>query len=157
MKILRLCTLLFSLSFLLDGCSYSTSDIYLVEPLAGQPTLIQVTTNLDTLIDPVVFDSLLVIYECQIDQGELYYVESGMENYWMYDLTPDYDPDTLTEPFVVVDSFWLQASLPVDAGSHTLIISFYYSSNTNSLGDVLGVEADILDLEYSIRMEGGTQ
>ncbi|MFH0758851.1 MAG: hypothetical protein V2B15_16300 [Bacteroidota bacterium] len=157
MKILRPFIILLVISFFLIGCSYSNTEIYFVDPEPGEPAIIFATSNLDSMVDPSVTDSLLIIYKLEIEHAELYYVEGGMENYRIYELTPDYDPDTLAGPFVVTDSFWLQGSLPVEPGSKSLFLSFYYSSNTNSLGDILGVEVDILDLEYTVTMEGGTE
>jgi hypothetical protein len=157
MKILRSFIILSAISFFMIACSYSNTDIYFVDPEPGEPAIIFATSNLDTMVDPTVTDSLLIIYKVEIDHAELYYVEGGMENYRVYGLTPVYDPDTLVGPFVVTDSFWLQGTLPVEPGAKSLFLSFYYSSNTNSLGDILGVEVDILDLEYTVHMEGGTE
>ena len=75
----------------------------------------------------------------------------------VYELLLNYDPDTIEGPFALTDTFWIQRSVPVDSGIHSLILTLYYSSNTNTLGDLFQVEADKLEREYFITVEGGVK
>jgi hypothetical protein len=141
------------LALCMGACVYSSSGIYSVEPVPGDPAIITVSTNLDTLIDPTVTDSLAVIYTVTIEKGELYFVESKLEDQPVYERTTAYDPDTIEGPYLLADTFWIRGSLPVDPGSNTLYMNFYYSSNTNSLGDIFNIEASVIELEYILKME----
>ena len=137
------------------GCHYSNDDVYTVNPVPGNPAVITATTNLDTLIDPTLGDSLLVTYRVEIDNGKLYFIESLVDNYQVYGLLLDYNPDTLDLPFVVVDSFWVPGALPLDSGVLPLYLVIYHSTNANNLADILGVESDYMELEYEVIKEGG--
>jgi hypothetical protein len=139
----------------LGSCVYSNSDIYLATPVAGDSAVISATTNLDTLLNPTLGDSLMVSYRVEIDKGELYYIESYIEDLPVYERATDYDPDTLEAPFMLADSFWIQGYLPLDPGANSVFIVFYYSANTNSLGDIYGIESNLLEREYVVTVEGG--
>jgi len=128
------------------GCFYTDSDVYFVEPLAGDPPLISVSTNLDTLSDPQVSDSLYVEYITEISGGELYYMYAGLAG------------SVIFESDSILGSFWITTSMADSAGVDTLYLQFYYSSNSNSLADKLGYEALIKGLKYPIDfMEGGAK
>jgi hypothetical protein len=139
------------------GCIYTSKDFYTVEPVRGVPATVSATFNLDTLNANAYTDSLLVSYEISVEGGELYYVQSLIGNYSVYEYLTDYDPDTMSGPYVLADSFWLDVAVPPDSGIYTLYLDFFYSSNTNSLGDILGVEADVLTLEFLIDFKGESQ
>ena len=136
------------------GCSYSDPDIYYVEPIPGDSAIVVVNTNLDSVDNAEVIDSLLFIFWAEIEGGELYAAQAKVEEQSLYIYYADYDPDTLTGPYVISDSFWIMQDLNVGPGISTLTFSIYYSSNTNSLADVFGLEANVLDLEYAITLEG---
>jgi len=136
------------------GCIYSSNELYTVEPVPGVPPTVFATASLDTVDANPYTDSLMVSYEISVNGGELYYVESLIEQYSIYEYLPDYDPDTLHGPYVQADSFWLAVAVPPDSGIYTLYLDFYYSTNTNSLGDILGVEANVLTLEFLIDFKG---
>ena len=138
-----------------SSCIYTDTDSYVVIPEPGNAASLTISSNLDTLPDPAVTDSLLVTYDAGIENGELYYVEAVIEDIRIYDRETDYDPDTVPGLFVLADSFWVQASLPLDTGDFTLSLYFYFSSNTNSLGDIMGREYDALQQSYTLSMEGG--
>ena len=105
MKPLRIPALLLALLWT-AVCTYVNSGIYEVEPIPGDSTLISVTTNLDTLDQAVITDSILVSWEATIDLGELYYVEGILgSQVLVYELITDYDPDTLPHPYMIRDSF----------------------------------------------------
>jgi hypothetical protein len=137
------------------SCIYSDTDSYIVIPEPGQPASLWVTSNLDTLPDPVVTDSLMVTYEAGIENGELYYVEAVIEDIRIYDRLLEYNPDTVPGIYFLADSFWVRGSLPLDEGTCTLNLNFYFSSNTNSLGDLLGLEYDAYQRPYILTLEGG--
>ncbi|MEN8202923.1 MAG: hypothetical protein ABFS28_10030 [Bacteroidota bacterium] len=123
---------------LISGCIYSDFGSHLVEPIADEPPVISATTNLDTMYNPVVSDSLKVIYDIDIRNGELYYLDASVSNFQVY------DSDTTQ------GSFWLYPNDAQVPGIDTLKLKIYYSSNTNSLADVLGIEALNISLKYAI-------
>ena len=43
---------------LISACVYTNSGTYYVDPVPGEPPTISVSTNLDTMYDPRVIDSL---------------------------------------------------------------------------------------------------
>lgn len=123
---------------MLSACFYSDSEMYNVEPVPGDPPVILVTTNLDTLYNPPVNDSLEVIYDVEIEGGELYYVYAAIAT------TPVFESDS------TYGSFWIDPSLADSSGVDTLYIEFYYSSNSNSLADKVGYEALLESLKISV-------
>jgi hypothetical protein len=139
----------------LSSCSYTNNDDYLVEPVADAPARLNVQTSLDSLELPIVEDSLLVFYNVEVENGTLYYVEAIIDAFRIYELETDYNPDTLSGPYMLADSFWIRSSLPVEPGINTLLLSFYHSANTNSLGDILQLESRVVDLEFEVDMGGG--
>jgi len=136
------------------SCSYTNSEIYYVEPIAGDSTLISVTTSLDTVSEIIITDSLLVSWEATVERGEFYHIEALLSNYLIYEMTPDYNPDTVIGSFVIRDSFWISVDLPLVFAIHPLDMYFYTSSNTNSLGDYYKVEARTLLKEFQINLGG---
>lgn len=137
------------------ACTYTNSEFYYATPIPGDSASINVSTNLDT-VDPIsIKDSLLFKYRAEINNGKLYLANASISSYTLYQFYPEYDPDTLMAPYVLVDSFWIWSDLASDTGVYPMLLEFYYSSNTNSLGDVLGLEADILELNFDLILEGG--
>ncbi|MEN8156239.1 MAG: hypothetical protein ABFS10_04760 [Bacteroidota bacterium] len=157
MKHQNITIIILSLAIGMGACIYADSGIYTVDPVPGEKATVSVTTNMDTLVDPVLSDSLQVIYDFEIDNGELYYVESILEETRVYELLLNYDPDTIEGPFGLTDTFWIHRSVPVDSGLHSLSLRFYYSSNTNTMADLFRVEADELERAYPITVEGGVK
>lgn len=128
------------------ACFYNDAEVYFVEPLAGERPLITVSTNLDTLGNPQVTDSLYVKYFTEITGGELYYMYGGLAGNLIF------ESDSL------LGSFWITLSMADSAGIDTLYLEFYYSSNSNSLADKLGYEALVEELKYAIDFaEGGAE
>jgi hypothetical protein len=113
----------------LTGCYYSDTDIFYVEPIADDPPLLSVSTNLDTLHDPQVNDSLEVNYLVDISGGEFYYVYADVAGSIVFE-------SDSTE-----GSFWITSLMADSSGIDTLHMEFYYSTNTNSLADMFGYEA----------------
>ena len=150
-------SIIISVALLLAGCTYSNSDIYYVTPQADDSASVAVTTNLDSLDPIIVSDSLLFKYSVQIEGGELYLQEASVSNLTLYQHYTDYDPDTIVGPYVFTDSFWIYSAMAPDTALYPMLFSVYYSSNTNSLADMLSVEADILDLEFKLLLEGSPQ
>jgi len=62
--------------------------------------------------------------------------------------------DTISGSFIVSDSFWIRQDQLADTGVSTLGFNVYYSANTNSLADIVGLEAEILELEFKLSQEG---
>lgn len=144
-----------TMAMLLASCTYSNSDIYYANPLPGDSATVVISTNLDTLDRVVISDSLLFRYSAGIENGELYFTRASIGSSTLYQYATDYDPDTLMEPFVLADSFWIYTDPVSDEAQYTLLFTAYYSANTNSLGDKLGLEAGILELDFELFVEGG--
>ena len=123
---------------LIQGCMYADYGHYYVDPVADDPPILVAGTNLDTIYNPVVEDSLEVIYEIDIQNGTFYYLGAQLIDRWIY------DSDSTQ------GSFWLYPDDVQMPGIDTLIIEIAYSSNTNTLGDVLGIEARESQLKYAI-------
>jgi hypothetical protein len=122
----------------LPACFYSDTEMFEVEPIPGDPPLFSLSTNLDTLLNPPVNDSLEVNYDVEISGGELYYLYADVAS------TTIYESDSSS------GSFWINASLADSSGVDTLYMEFYYSSNSNSLADKVGYEALVEYLSFAI-------
>ena len=122
----------------LPACFYSDSNTYYVEPVAGDPPLVSVITNLDTLYNPPVNDSLEVSYQVEIEGGEFYYIYADIVQ------TTVFESDSSS------GSFWINSMLADSSGFDSLSLEFYYSSNSNSLADKVGYEALAETLKYAI-------
>ncbi|MCP4313764.1 MAG: hypothetical protein GY790_21125 [Bacteroidetes bacterium] len=142
------------LTMVMGACSYSDTEIYYVEPVPNDSALMVLTTSLDTVGEAIITDSLLFTYRAVIEGGKLYFTEASIDNFILHQHETDYDPDTITGPFVLSDSFWIRRDMPVLPGINSMLFTLYYSSNTNSLADILGVEANIFEEEYIIDMGG---
>lgn len=121
-----------------SGCFYSDSEMFYVQPVAGDPPVISVSTNLDTLHNPQVNDSLEVEYLVEINDGEFFYVYADLAGSTVY------ESDTSQA------AFWITPYMADSAGIDTLYMEFYYSSNTNSLADKLGYEARVENLKFAL-------
>jgi hypothetical protein len=124
--------------FLISACAYSDDGVFAVVPVPDDPPVVWAATNLDSIENPVVADSLEVKYDISIQNGELYVINVtlGSEPYLQSDSTHG--------------SFWMYAYDSELPGIDTLRMNIYYSSNTNSLADLLGLEARNLTLKYAI-------
>lgn len=128
----------------LPACFYSDSNTYYVEPIQGDPPLVSVTTNLDTLYNPPVNDSLEVSYLVEIEGGEFYYIYADLAHTSVYESDSSYG------------SFWINSILADSSGIDTLYLELYYSSNSNSLADKVGYEALTDTMKYAIDFNLGT-
>ncbi len=155
MKRITGCILILTAVLLLAGCTYSNSEVYYVTPIPGDSATVVVSTNLDTLDEIVISDSLLFKYRAEIVGGELYFITASISSLTLYQFIPDYNSDTINGPYVVTDSFWIWSNLAPDTAVYSLLFSTYYSSNTNSLGDKIGLEAKTLNLDFDLLLEGG--
>jgi len=127
----------------LPACFYSDSEVYYVEPIPGDPPLLSVSTNLDTLYNPPVNDSLEVIYQVEIAGGELYYVYAEVAS------SPVFESNSTH------GSFWINPGMADYLGVDTLLMEFYYSTNSNSFSDRIGYEAQVDTLKYAINFSPG--
>lgn len=127
----------------LPGCFYSDNEMYYVEPIQDDPPELTVSTNLDSLYNPPVNDSLEVEYRVDISHGELYYVYAEIARAMVF------------ESDSVYGSFWITPHMADSAGIDTLHMEFYYSSNTNSLADKLGYEALVKYLDFALDFNAG--
>ena len=130
----------------LPACFYSDTDMYLVEPVPGEPPVLTVTTNLDTLVDPVVDDSLEVRYLAEVSNGKFYYLYADLAG------------STIYESDSTEGEFWITPYMADSSGIDTLYMEFYFSTNSNSLADQLGYEAQFKTLTFAIDFNlGGGQ
>ena len=153
---MRACISIFLiLAMFLASCSYTNSEIYYAYPVPYDSATVVLSTNLDTIDPVIVSDSLLFKYRTEIENGELYFTSASIGSAIIYQYAADYDPDTIIGPYVLRDSFWIWSDRATDTALYTLLFTVYYSSNTNSLSDELGYEADILNQEFDLLVEGG--
>jgi len=138
MKNKKLIIFFLSIVSLNTACVYSDYGNYFVEPIADDPPIIFVSTNLDTMYQPVVSDSLEVIYEVDIQNGDVYFVDAWVGGSRVY------ESDTTQA------SFWLYPDDAQIPGIDTLWLDIYYSTNSNSLADALELEALEFNLKYAI-------
>jgi hypothetical protein len=123
------------------ACIYSNNEDYVVEPVPGTPPTFAAGTNLDTVTDPVVTDSLQVFYEASVENGRFYFMDAVLNDLHIF-----YSDTT-------IDTFWIQSSLVPDPGSDSLHLYFYYSTNSNSLADIVGVEYALHKKDYALTFE----
>ena len=95
-------------------------------------------SNLDTLFNPRVIDSLLVSFEVDVVNGEFYLLEALLSDGIVH------SSDT------AFGSFWIYPSQSDESGLDTLLFDIYHSSNSNTLADLTGWEARITKRKYAI-------
>lgn len=122
----------------LEACFYSDLEMYEVEPTPDDPPVFAVSTNLDSLQNPDVNDSLEVIYRVEISGGELYYLYADVGS------TQIFESDS------TAGSFWILPSFADSSGIDSLYMEFYISSNSNSLADEVGYEALVEYLSIAV-------
>ena len=127
----------------LPACFYSDTEMYYVDPIAGDPPLVTVSTSLDSLHNPPVNDSLEVEYLVEINGGELYYVYAEIASSMVF------------ESDSTQGMFWITPFMADPFEIDTLHMRFYYSSNTNSLADKLGYEALVKYLDFALDFNAG--
>lgn len=137
------------------GCSYSDPGVYYVEPVPGDSVTVVMSSSLDTVDVAEISDSLLFTFRAEIEGGMFYAAKASVENQFIYEYYANYDPDTISGPYVLSDSFWIMQDHDVGAGISSMLFEIYHSANTNSLADIVRVEAGIFELEYDILLEGG--
>jgi hypothetical protein len=127
----------------IPSCIFTDSETYYVDPIPGDLPQILVSTNLDTLYNPPVKDSLQVSYLVNISGGDFYYVYADIVN------------KTIFESDSMEGTFWITGSMAESAGVDTLYMEFYYASNSNSLGDKTGFEALSEILTFAVDFQPG--
>lgn len=157
MMIKRISMLLLLPGLLMVACGYSETDNYYVEPIPGEPTAIVVHTSLDTMYDLVIADSLLVVYRAEISNGELYFMECFHEDNKMYEKLFESDPDSIQGGYIEEDSFYIYPIPEIENDITSLIMSFFVSTNSNSLADLVDIETKQLDVEYIMMNNSGAQ
>lgn len=142
---LRTLICLAGMTLWLGSCYYTDRDINYVEPVPGDPPILTVITSLDTLAEPEVVDSMLIRYEVVVENGEFYLMQAYVGNVLLF------ASDS------VENNFWLFTDDVPYLGTDTLYMDFYYSTNSNSLADLVGAEAYIEQLVYGIKFSEGTE
>lgn len=122
--------------FSLSACYFVDKEVYEVEPVADEPSVVRVISNLDTLFHPPVGDSLEVFYSLTVENGEFFFVEALVSEEIFY------ASDSIEDSFYV---YPFQS-----AGIDSLFLDFYHSSNTNTLADKSGYEARISRRSYAL-------
>ena len=121
---------------MMSACYFVDKEIYEVDPVAGDPAIVTVVSNLDTLPQAPVGDSLEVFYSVNMENGELFFMEALLSDEILY------TSDSIEGSFYV---YPFQS-----AGVDSLFLDFYHSSNTNTLADKIGYEARITSRSYAI-------
>ena len=134
---------LVGLLLLAHACTYSESDSFYVDPVPGDPPEIWISTNLDTLMNPTVADSLEVVYDVEIKNSDFYQLEAYVTDLFVF------NSDSTNE------SFWLDSTMVTEPGVDTLYLYFFFSTNSNSLADIVDLEYDLVSLKYPINFEMG--
>jgi len=120
------------------SCEYSERDIYYHSVIPGEPPSININTNLDTLEAPSIIDSLLISYEIMVAGGEFIWTRFLLSDSLIF------YSDTATS------SFWLKSEMATGSGTRELTMEAYYSTNSGSIADVLGIEAFKETIVYDI-------
>lgn len=128
---------------LLGACIFTDDSLYEVDPVAGDPPVVSVITNLDTMELPRVNDSLQVIYDLSIENGQFFFMEAVVT------------AGTVHFSDSASGSFWIYPFQSLSNDIDTLSLEFYHSSNTNTLADLTGYEARITRLKYAIDFNQG--
>lgn len=123
---------------LLSACTFTDDEFYRADPVADDPSVVSVLSNLDTLYQPKVNDSLLVIYEVSVENGEFYFMDA------LVSARTVHSSDTSS------GSFWVYPSQSNETDLDTLYMDIYHSSNTNTLADRIGYEAATTRQNYII-------
>jgi len=128
----------FTVLVLLSACSFTDTEFYRADPVADDPPVVSVLTNLDTLFNPKVNDSLQVIYEVSVVNGNFYFMEALVSSWTIHSSDSAYG------------SFWVYPSQSYETDLDTLYLDIYHSSNSNTLADRIGYEASITRQAYII-------
>jgi len=126
-----------------SACYFTDNSLYEADPVAGDPPVVSITTNLDTMDLPRVNDSLQVIYDLSIENGAFFFMEALVTAGIVH--TSD----------SARGSFWIYPFQSQSNDIDTLNLVFYHSSNTNTLADIAGYEARITRLKYAIDFNQG--
>lgn len=137
-RIIKKITLLL-IACVVQSCIYNENDIYFNEIDISHLPVITIQLNLDSLDTPTVNDSLEVLFNISVEGGELYWTRFVISDSIVY------ANDTAS------DRFWLTSGLVVGPGTYTLEMDAFYSSNTGSLADIIGIEALMKSKYYEIR------
>jgi hypothetical protein len=138
MRKIILALISFATLSLLNSCFFTDEEFYRVDPVADDPPQVSVLSNLDTLSNPRVNDSLLVSYEVAVVNGEFYLMEALVSDGIVHSSDTAYG------------SFWVYPSQSDETALDTLNMKFYHSSNSNTLADLTGWEARITQRKYAI-------
>lgn len=123
---------------LIAACSYSENGIHYVDPIPGEPPTFHVSTNLDTLMTIKVADSFYIAYDVEIVNGKFYQLDA-----YAFD-------NIIFASDSTSDSFWIFRDTLVEPAVDTLLMYFYYSTNSNSLADIVEIEFNVFDLKFPI-------
>ena len=132
----------------LNACTYTNDGEHFVNPVPGEPPVLSVSCNLDTFSFIETTDSVLISYTAEIENGFLSLVYAEVNELVPYDTLANLEADTV--PQVLRDSFYVAKDVDLLAGENILDLFFYTSTNSNTLGDLYNIEADMRTLTYSI-------
>jgi len=125
-------------ALVLSACSFTDTEFYIADPVADDPPVVSVLSNLDTLFNPKVNDSLQVIYEVSVVNGNFYFMEALVSAWTVHSSDSAYG------------SFWVYPSQSHETDLDTLYMDFYHSTNTNTLADRISYEASTTRQVYII-------
>ena len=132
----------------LNSCTYTNDGEHFVSPIPGDPPVFSVSCNLDTMLFIETSDSVFISYSAEIENGTLYVVAAEVNEQLTYDTVANLEADTAAR--VLRDSFYVQKDVDLLVGENFLNLIFYISTNSNTLGDLYDVEADLRMSTYSI-------
>lgn len=153
MKTSACLSVLISFTLLLSSCIYSDEGEHYVIPVPGEPPVFSAQTNLDTFGIIETSGQVMVRYTAQIENGILYQVTGEVDETEAYDSLLYLEANVGSGAKIISDSFIIQKDVELLPGENVLSLYFYYSTNSNTLADLVGVESNITELFYFIYLE----
>ena len=153
MKAFSYLAILGGLLIIMNSCTYTDDTEHFVSPVPGEPPVFSVQCNLDTLPLIRTDDEILVSYSAEIDNGVLYYVSAEVNELLTYDTLANLKADSTTGALVLSDSFYVKKVVDLLPGENILDLYFFVSTNSNTIADLVGAEADIIQLIHFIYLE----
>lgn len=134
---------LFVFAFLMvltTSCFYVESEIYPTDIVSDYNPTITFSSNIDTINDLSVTDSLLFRYTVAIDTGTLYFSDLYLGNLQLM------RSDTTS------DSIWILPDYVAENGDYDLTLVSYFKSFSGSLADIMNAEFLSADTSWSINI-----
>ncbi len=128
------------LIILTASCFYTETDRYPTDIISEYNPKITFSSNIDTIKDITVTDSLLFSYKVAIDTGSLYFSDVYLGNLHLV------RSDTTS------DSLWIYPGYVNNNGDYELTLVSYFKSYSESLADIMNAEFLAADTSWSINI-----